>query len=420
MPELYDHYGIYLAVIAVLMILSAFFSGTETAVVSCNRVYLENRARKGSRAAGRALAIIDNVDETVSMLLIGNNIVNITSAALVTYLATRAFMMDDRGIFIITMVQTVIFLIVCEVMPKVFARSLAERHLMFFAVPVALLMTLLHPARKTTLFFTRHILRLIGLNIADTATMKSRDEIVVLFRMGEEDGIIDQDHQRFITEMLSFRHLTAREIMTPTIDIVSVASTAGMRELANIIARSRFSRIPVYEDRVDNIIGYVHYRDLLKKRQARWVADLMHKVHYIPMTKKVSEIFADMQEKLIPVYFVVNEYGAVVGMVTHEDIAEEIVGEIQTRDQFDDDLITEISKRKYLISATLDIEYFMRKFKVEIEKKGFETVAGFLSYHLGRIPRKGDRFRYDRFTFIIDEANERAVEKVTLKLSGRG
>lgn len=420
MDHIYDNYGLYLVVIGILMLLSAFFSGTETAVVTSNRVFLDNLARKGNRNAARALAMLDTMDETVSMLLIGNNIVNISSAALVTYLATRAFLLDERGLFIVTIVQAVIFLIFCEVTPKIFARALAERHLMFFATPVRILMALLLPARKTTVLITGALLRLIGIGLTDHARMKSRDEIVVLFRIGEEDGVIDLDHQRFITEMLSFKHITVREIMTPTIDIVSIEAGQGIRELAGIVANTKFSRIPVYENRVDNIIGYIHYRDLLKKRQAKRAEDLMQKVHYIPMTKKVSEIYADMQEKLIPVYFVVNEYGAVVGMVTHEDIAEEVVGEIQTRDQFDDDLITEISKRKFVISATLDIEYFMRKFKVEIEKKGFETVAGFLSYNLGRIPRKGDRFKYDRFTFIIEEATERSVEKVIVKLSGRG
>jgi len=419
-------YQVYIILIGVMMFLSFFFSGTETALLTSNRFYLESLSKTGNRRAKLSLRIVDNIEDTMGMILIGNNIVNISSTAFITYIVTTAFMLQELGMLVVTAVQTILFLIICEVTPKVVARARAETFLMFFSYPIKILLVIMKPTIKFSLLFTKVLKSLLGVTESERSSIRSREEIDILFKIGEEDGVINVEHHEYVSEILSFRGMTAREIMTPTIDIVSIDVDAGMRELADLIVRTRFSRIPVYRGRVDNLVGYVFYRDILKHRSAKKIPDIMNKVHYVPATKRIVELYNEMVENLVPMVFIVDEHGAVVGMVTHEDIAEEVVGEIQTRDQSEEELVVELGRGKFLLSGKMDIEYFMRSFNIHIDKKGFETLAGFIEYRLGRIPKKGDRLDHEKYTFIIDEATDRSIEKVIVqtmkkkkKVSGR-
>lgn len=410
------HYFPYVMTIFVLMVMSFFFSGTETALLSSNRLRLDGSARQGDTAARRALGILDRIEDALSMTLIGNNIVNVSASALITYVATKAFMANEPLLLEITGVETILFLMVCEVAPKVIARSHPNEFLTTMSYPIGVLMLLMKPALRLSLAFSVLLKKSLSMNGAAHGLVRSRDEIDTLFKMGEEEGVIGEEHQQYVSEILSFKDIAAGEIMTPTIDISAVELQQSVRTLSDAFVKTKFTRLPVYDGRVDNIIGYVLYRDLLKERSVKKIADVLNKGHYVPATIRIVDLYSEMVENLIPMVFVVNEHGAVIGMVTHEDIAEEVVGEIQARDQSVDELITALSRDRFLLSGSLDIEYFMRRFKVQIEKKRFETLAGFVAYKMGKIPKKGDRFDYDRYTFIIDEATDRSVEKVIVQL----
>ncbi|MBN2079167.1 MAG: HlyC/CorC family transporter [Spirochaetes bacterium] len=415
------HYEIYAGIIVMMTVLSFFFSGSETALLTASRIRLEILAGTGSARARISLALLDRIEDVVGMILIGNNIVNITATAFIAYLATRAFLLNETGLIAVTAVQTVIFLVLCEVTPKVIARAHAETFLLLCAYPMRILVVLMKPAIKLALVFSGVVKRLLGVTGMDREMVRTREEIDILFRIGEEEGVIGEEHQQYVSEILAFKDLMAKEIMTPTIDIVSIEVNHGMRELADIFVRSRFSRVPVYDSRVDNIIGYVFYRDLLERRRVKRISEVMNRARYVPTTKGVTALFTEMVEQRVPVVFVVNEYGAVVGMVTHEDIAEEVVGEIQTRDQSDNEPIVELGRGRYMVSGRVDIEYFSKRFNMPVVKKGFETVSGFLEYHMGKIPKKGERFFYDRYAFIIEDSTERSIGNVmVLKQKKKG
>jgi putative hemolysin len=403
------HYEI---LIIVFTLLSFFFSGAETSILSANRMKIRSMSEKGNARAGRALFIIDNIENYIGMILIGNNIVNMSSAAFIIFMASGLFVLSDRNVFIITAIQTVVFLILCEILPKTIARSKPDGFLMFFSYPLMALMYLFGPLSKFSLLLTGVVKRSLHLELKSNSLVRSRDEIGALFHLGESEGIIDKNHQILVDEILSLHEITAHEVMTPTIDIVSVEKKETVRRVAKIISGTRFSRIPVYEDRVDNITGYVYYRDLLKKRNIKSVEGIVRKPYYVPTTKKIDDLFHEMQEGELPVTFVVNEYGAVVGMITIEDIVEEVVGEIQTRDHQHQDLIREINSRRYVVAGSIDIDYFQMRFGLKIEKKGFETLAGFMNYKFGRIPEKGARIRFEGRTLIAAEVTEKSVESV--------
>lgn len=417
MALLLTYYLPYVLIVGVLMFLSFFFSGTETALLSSNRIKLDGSARQGNRSARRALGILDRIEDALSMTLIGNNIVNISASALVTYVATKAYSASGPELLQITALETILFLIFCEVAPKVVARSRPNDFLVMLSYPISALMVMLKPLLKLSLAFSGLLKRGAAPKGAAHGIMRSRDEIDTLFKMGEEEGVIGEEHQQYVSEILSFRDMAAGEIMTPTIDISSVELQQSIRVLSDAFVKTKFTRLPVYDGRVDNIIGYVFYRDLLKERNVKKIADVLNKGHYVPVTIRIVDLYSEMVENLIPMVFVVNEHGAVVGMVTHEDIAEEVVGEIQARDQSSgEELITALSRDRFLLSGGLDIEYFMRRFNVPIEKKRFETLSGFVAFKMGKIPKKGDRFDYERYTFIIDEATDRSIEKVIVQL----
>jgi putative hemolysin len=410
-----SHYMLYAVSIVMIMIILFFFSGVETALLTSDRIHLEDMSRTGSRSARRSLAILDNIENAIIMIQIAISILQISAASFVTYLATEAFSVDEPTLYLVVAVQTIVFLLMCELSPKIIARARAERFLMLSSYPVAFLMIVFRPLTAFGFAVSGTLKKIAHITDSGRTILKSRDEIDMLFKIGEQEGVIDEEHHVYVSEILSFRDITAREVMTPTIDIMSVELQQDIRDLIDIFARTRFSRIPVYEGRVDNLIGYVFYRDILTNRNCKRIQEVMNKVHYVPTTKKIVELYSEMLENLIPMVCVVNEYGAVVGMVTHEDIAEEIVGEIHSRDQSEEELISELGRERYLVSGKLDIEYFMKRFHVPIEKKGFETLSGFIASRMGKIPKKGDRFSYDSYTFTIEEATERSIDKVILQ-----
>jgi CBS domain containing-hemolysin-like protein len=413
-----NYISIYEAAIFCLILLSAFFSGYETSLISSSRIKIETDAKNGIRSAERALYILDRMEDAIGTILIGNNSANIGATAFITFLATRAFLLDEKGLLVVTLIQTTIFLVLCEVSPKVIARSKPESFLKFFSYPIIFLMTVLKPFIWLSLFVSKLLNRRIKADQVSSSIVRSRDELDLLFKLGRKEGIIYKDHQIYISEILSFRDVTAYEIMTPVVDVESVDMTTGIKKLAELIQRTGFSRIPVFDRRVDHIVGYIFFRDLLKNPGVKELKEIITKPYYVPGTKNIYELYQEMYDNSIPIVFVVNEYGGVIGMVSNEDIAEEVVGEIQTSDHEEDKLIVRVSEKKYILSGDLNIDYFQRHFGVPVEKHGFKTVAGFITYHLKKIPKKGDRLIFKNTTFVIDEATERSVEKIVMYLKG--
>jgi putative hemolysin len=241
--------------------------------------------------------------------------------------------------------------------------------------------------------------------------IKSRDDIAIFFSIGRKEGLIDEEKNLYLSEILSFKNAQAYEIMIPAVDIISVDVNESFKNILSIIEKTGFSRLPVYKTKEDNFIGYIYYRDLLKNPGSK-IEDILIKPVFIPVTKNVFEIYSKMQKEKIPLLFVVDEYGDIDGMLTFEDIAEEIVGEIQTDDHPSENIITKINEKKYILSGRLDIDYFQRYFKIDISKRHFETLAGFIMSLCGDIPEKGEHIRYKEYEFIIEETGERTVDKV--------
>lgn len=413
-------YIAYQAAILVFMALTFAFSAMETAIISSDPIRLRSLLEKGSGKAARALSILENVEDSMGMLQIVINIIEISASAFLALVATRAFMIDESALFLVTIVQTIVFLTFCEILPKVISRANPERFLILFSYPIFALTFVFRPVTRFSLYFSGRIKSLLDLRSGRYSFVSSRDDIGLLFKLGMAHGVIDADHHDYITEILSFNMLTAYEVMTPLIDVVSVERKKGIRQVIRLIEQTRFSRIPVYEERVDNIVGYVYYRDLLMNSAVRSIDQVLKEPYFVPSTKKIHELFHEMKEMTLTMVFVVNEFGAVEGLVTREDIAEEIVGEIQTRDHPAEQLISVAGRNRYVLSGNLDIDFFRRRFAIPVEKRGFETLAGFVITEMGKIPKKGERLAIGRHILVVEGATDRSVEKLLLITPGRG
>ncbi|MCL1910792.1 MAG: hemolysin family protein [Leptospirales bacterium] len=405
---------IYELFIVLFILLSCFFSGTEVMLVSSGRVAIETLSRKNPRRGQRAIFLLNNIEDAISAVVIGNTIVNITATVFITYVASQAFKLNENGIFIVTVCQALIFLLLCEITPKIVARAKAEKYLLFFSFPIKCFLIFCKPFNAVRLLFSSGLKKILRIE-QSYSSLVSREELDILFQIGAKDGIIDDEHHMYISGILSFKELTAYEIMTPTIDIVSVELKTSLKNLVQLIESTRYSRIPVFDKRVDNIAGYVFYRDIFSKKDAKTIQELMHPARYVPSTKNIFDLLIEMRDENISIVFVVNEYGAVVGMVSNEDIAEKIVGEIHTFDHGEDELIMKVSDREYMLSGDLDIDHFKKIFMVDIEKKGFETIAGFIMHQLGRIPQQGESFKYGKYSFAVDSMAGRSITKAVFK-----
>lgn len=405
---------VYEILIAVSVVLLFFFSLSEIAVISANRATVSAWKDRRVFGAGSAMRILEKAERTMSMILIGSNIATISSTAFITFVAVESFRLGVKDMAILTAVQTVLFLVFCEALPKIVARFKSDVVILAVAYPLHLFLFLFSPLVSVALGFARKARG--ALDIADDAdaSQKAKDEIDSLFRLGSSEGIIEETHSRFVNEILSLHRITVVEAMTPTIDIVSIEIERPVSELLTMIQKTRFSRIPVYRDRVDNIIGFVHYRDIIElgTKKLHSIEEIMRPAVYVPSTKTVYSLYRDMIEAKNHIVFVVTERGAVEGVVTREDIAEEIVGEIQTRDHPREDLVAPLPGGKFSVSGSLDVDYFARAFKIRIEKKGFETVSGFVSFLFGYIPKEGEKAEYQGLVIEVEKGTPRAVERV--------
>lgn len=395
-----------------------FFSALETAIVSSRRIALETLSLSGKKSAKNSLKILDNMEKALSMVLIGNNIANICATAFITFIVTKAMQFNDTELLAVTLLQTVFFLIFCEITPKIVSKAKAENFLMFLSIPALVLIWIMTPLINFSLFISELITGRMHISRSAKDPVNTRDDIDTLFQIGHKEGAIDEESQEYVREILSFKNTLAYEVMTPAIDIVSLEINDSIKEAVNLIARTKFSRIPVYEENEDEFIGYIHYRDIIVSKPES-IKEILIKPAFIPETKNIFEIFKDMHKNRAPLLFVTDEYGDITGLLTFEDIAEEIVGDIQTNDHPAEKFISRISDRKYILSGRMDIDYFQRYFSIPVQKRHFETLAGFIISLAGKIPETGDRIRYGDYDFIIEEIKGRFVDKIQLILPPR-
>ena len=391
------------------VIMSGYFSATETAFTSLNRVRLKSWADGGDQRAARTLALAEDYDKLLSTLLIGNNIVNNVATTIGAVLFIH--LIDEvTGPTVSAIVLTVVILIFGEVSPKSLAKESPERFAMFATPLLGVLRTVLTPLN---FLFTqwKRLLSKVFRKSADGGI--TEEELVTLVDQAESEGGLDQHESRLIRAAIEFHDLEVEEILTPRVDIVAVEDTDSMEEIAKIFAENGYSRLPVYHEDIDNIIGVIHEKDFhaARYRGLTSVKEMLGPMLYTTGNTKISELLRILQREKAHMVIVVDEYGGTEGLVTLEEIVEARVGEIWDEH---DEVIEEFKKQEdgsYLISCSADLTDLFDLFKIKGECDS-NTISGWVMEQIGRVPEEGDRFVSDGLDVTVTKVDHRRVLEI--------
>lgn len=406
--------------LVVLLALSAFMSGSETALTALGEWKLRQIRESGQDPSGHFALLEKNPTRFITTLLIGNNLVNIAATALVTQmsiaLARQSGFAESTAVAAATGVMTVLVLIFGEITPK----SIAVHHPVGFARavirPVHALSVVFYPVGRAFAWFTTVVLRAFRLEPASDPLI-TENELRLMLRSAEESGVIEATEQEMIKGVIDLEETVVREVMTPRVDVVAIPDDATLRDLLVATTEHGYSRLPVYSGSIDDVRGIVYARDLLRylgeaaALDTTRVGDLMQPAQYVPETTSVLDLMRDMRGRKNHMAVVVDEFGGTAGLVTLEDIIEEITGEIYDETDEDEDLdFEERPDGVVRVRAAVHLEEVEDRFKVDFGDEGeYDTLAGFLISELGRIPQVGEALVHQGVRFVVEEADERRV-----------
>ena len=402
-----------MAALVFLVACSAFFSSTETAFSSLNRIRLKNKADDGNKRAAAALALADDYDRLLSTILIGNNVVNITATSIGTVFFIK--LLDEvSGPTVATVVLTVVILIFGEISPKRLAKESPETVAMAVTPVIRVLLVVLKPINAVFAAWKRLLTKLFHTR-EDAAITEG--ELITMVDQAENEGGLDQRESQLIRAAIEFNDLEVSEVLVPRVDIVAAEDTVSPNELAALFAESGFSRIPIYHETIDNVVGVVHEKDLHAARYhgINSLEGIMSPVLCTTTTTKISDLLQILQRNKAHMVIVVDEYGGTEGLATLEDILEELVGEIWDEH---DEVIEEFKKLEdgsYLISCSANLTDLFDLFSIRGECD-CTTVSGWVMSEVGRVPVVGDHFVYDNLDVTVTKIQHRRVLEIQVKV----
>ena len=396
----------------VCVIGSGFASGSETAVVSASRIRLHHMASQGRRGARLALGHLDQKERILAVTLVVTNVCNIAGGAIAT--ATSEQWMGTAGSVVATVVMTCIFLVLAEIVPKAYFRYHADRMMLRVAPIWRILSWTLAPITFPAQLFARLLFRILG--TAPPSLLATREEIkLVLAESGERGGLRPQE-QEMLESALDYGTTIAREVMVPVSEVTLLQETERSDAFLDLVRAEGFTRLPVYRERVDQIIGLVNVYDILYDRERKsFIRTYVRPVRLIPDSKGIDDLFLEMQRERESLVVVVNEFGACIGIVTLEDIIEEIFGELSDEHEDPTPEIRQDAAGRYRVSARADIDDFNDETGMNIPKRGYETVGGYVLYQMGRVPKKGETFTDGTITVTIVDADRYSVRMVDIE-----
>ena len=404
-------------ILIILLLLSAFFSCAETALTTVNRIRMRSLAEDGNSRAACVLKVTDDSGKMLSAILIGNNIVNLSASSIATSLALDLW--GSVGAGIATGILTLLILIFGEISPKTIAAINAEKISLSYCNIIYWLMKLLTPVifilNKLSIAFL-FLLR-VDPNAKDKAM--TEEELRTIVDVGKETGVIESEEHEMINNVFDFGDAQAKEVMVPRIDMTFANIDCTYDELIEIFKEDKFTRLPVYKDTTDNVIGIINMKDLLlyKDREHFSIQDIMREPYFTYEHKNTAELFMEMRKSSISLAIVLDEYGATAGLITLEDLLEEIVGEI--RDEYDtdeEDPIVKLSDREYLVLGSTNLEDLCEKLDLDFESDDYDTIGGYLIGLLDHLPEKNEIIITDDDVLLrVEQMDKNRIEKIYIK-----
>lgn len=408
--------AIQLVILFVLVFLSGFFSSAETALTTVNRVRMRSLEEEGSKPAARVNKILDNYSKMLSAILIGNNIVNLSASALATTLASRV----NLAVGIATGILTLVILVFGEIVPKTWAMFCSEKLSLRYSGIIYGLMQLMTPVIFLLDKLSGVILRVLGIDPSKKTSTMTEAELRTYVEVSHEDGVIESEEREMIYNVFDFSDALAKDIMVPRINMVTVSVSDSYEQVMQVFRESMYTRLPVYQDDQDNIIGLINIKDfILTKDQEHFrVADILRDAHYTYEYKKVADLLIEVREKTTSVTFVLNEYGATVGMITLEDLLEEIVGEI--RDEYDADeeeLIQEMGERTWLVEGSMKLDDVNDVLGTDLDSEDYDSISGLIIESLNRLPEDEEEVVLDSgIRLKVQGIDQNRIKKVLVAL----
>ena len=401
--------------LVILLLFSAFFSASETALMTLSKIRLRHMVESEISGANLIDKLLKNPSKLLGGILVGNNISNIGASALATSLAINH--LGPSGVAIATAIMTVLVLIFAEITPKSLAAQNSEKVALKIARPLSLITFILNPLIIVLIYITNTFIKMLGGEINKAKPFITEEELKTIVSVSHEEGVLEGEEKQMIYNVFEFGDSQAKDVMTPRTDMIVANVNSTYEELIAIFKEEQFSRLPIYEETVDNIIGVLYIKDLIffeNGKEEFSIEKHMRVPYFTYEYKSTVDLFADMRAKRVPIAILLDEYGGTVGIVTIEDLVEEIVGDID--DEYDDDTdkIEVIKEDEFIVDGDTKISMVNEMIGLNIESEDFDSIGGFVTGIHGRLPKTGETVNYNDTKFIIQNTSRNRIVKLKI------
>ena len=408
---------IQLLILILVIGLSAFFSSAETALTTVNKIRIRNLAEAGDKSAVTLTKVLEDQGKMLSAILVGNNVVNLTASSMSTTLAMNIW--SNKAVGIATGVLTLVILVFGEISPKTISTLYSEKISLKYAKIIYMFMTVMTPVIYAVNVLSSGFLRLVHVDPNRKQEAITEDELRTIVEVSHEEGVIESEEKKIINNVFDFGDSVAKDIMVPRIDMAMVEVGATYDELIDIFREEKYTRMPVYEETTDNVIGIINMKDvlLIDRNEEFHVRDLLREPLYTYEYKNTAELMVEMRQTSNNMIIVLDEYGATAGMITLEDLLEEIVGEI--RDEYDEDEeqeLVEVGPGEYVVEGSMKLDDLNDQLDLELESEDYDSIGGLIIGQLDRLPEEGESVVCDGIRLVVDRLDKNRIDRVHMYL----
>ena len=408
---------IQLLILILLIGLSAFFSSAETALTTVNKIRIRNLAEAGDKSAVTLTKVLEDQGKMLSAILVGNNVVNLTASSMSTTLAMNIW--SNKAVGVATGVLTLVILVFGEISPKTISTLYSEKISLKYAKIIYLFMTVMTPVIYAVNVLSSGFLRLVHVDPNRKQEAITEDELRTIVEVSHEEGVIESEEKKIINNVFDFGDSVAKDIMVPRIDMAMVEVGATYDELIDIFREEKYTRMPVYEETTDNVIGIINMKDvlLIDRNEEFHIRDLLREPLYTYEYKNTAELMVEMRQTSNNMIIVLDEYGATAGMITLEDLLEEIVGEI--RDEYDEDEeqeLVEVGPGEYVVEGSMKLDDLNDQLDLELESEDYDSIGGLIIGQLDRLPEEGESVVCDGIRLVVDRLDKNRIDRVHMYL----
>lgn len=408
---------VQLLLLILLLIMSAFFSASETSLMSLSKIKVRHMVEEDIKGAKLVERLVEKPDKLISSVLVGNNIANIASSALATALTMELF--KGNAVAIATVVMTILILIFSEITPKSLAAQNADRVALFVARPLSLIVSIINPVVVILTKITNFLVRLLGGKANADSPFITEEELKSMVNVSHEEGVLEIEEKQMIYNVFEFGDLQIKDVMIPRTDISAIDVKANFNEIMEIIKEDKYSRYPIYDESIDNIIGILNVKDFIYSQHNENdfnIFNYMREPYFTYEFKKITEFFREIKKERNHMAIVIDEYGGTAGILTLEDLIEEIVGEIEDEYDEHEKEIEKVGDEEYIVDGSTKIAFINGFLGLNIQSEDFDSLGGFIMGQLGRLPRVGESVVYKNIKFTVELVLKHRIQKIRLKV----